>query len=93
MRLKARVDSNQVEVVKALRKIGAKVQHLHTVGAGCPDLLVGYRRKNYLLEVKVKGGQMGLAQIEWAETWPGEVHTVRTPEEAVSAVIGKEAMR
>ena len=47
-----KVDSNQTRVVKALRELGATVQHLHAVGKGCPDLLVGYKGSNYLLEVK-----------------------------------------
>ena len=36
-----RVDQNQKDVVKALRDSGAYVFHLHEVGQGCPDLLVG----------------------------------------------------
>lgn len=37
----AKVDKNQPEIVEALRAEGAVVQHLHAVGVGCPDLLVG----------------------------------------------------
>lgn len=52
MRRAAKVDDNQVEVVRKLRLLGASVTDLSAVGAGCPDLLVGYRGANYLLEVK-----------------------------------------
>jgi hypothetical protein len=52
VRRAAKVDANQREVVAALRGAGATVQLLHAVGEGCPDLLVGYRGGNYLLEVK-----------------------------------------
>jgi hypothetical protein len=52
-----RVDSTQVGIVLALRKTGASVQHLHTIGKGCPDLLVGYRGRNILIEVKSDGGR------------------------------------
>lgn len=48
----ARVDANQKEIVQAFRAMGATVQHLHTVGGGCPDLVVGYRGLNLLVEVK-----------------------------------------
>ena len=48
----ARVDANQTQIVEALRKCGATVQPLHTVGAGVPDLLVGYRGRTALVEVK-----------------------------------------
>lgn len=47
-----RIDSNQTEIVKQLRKIGVSVQHLHELGDGCPDLLLGFRGKNYLIELK-----------------------------------------
>jgi hypothetical protein len=47
-----RVDSNQSDVVKQLRKLHVSVQHLHTVGDGCPDLLLGFRGKNFLIELK-----------------------------------------
>jgi hypothetical protein len=47
-----RADSNQPEIVDALRAAGAEVQHLHAVGNGCPDLLVAYHGRWYVLEVK-----------------------------------------
>ena len=52
MRRAARVDANQAAIVAVLRKLGAFVQPLHTVGGGCPDLLVGYRQRWLVLEVK-----------------------------------------
>lgn len=52
MRYAARVDENQAEVVAALRKIGAVVTPLHRVGQGVADLLVSFRQRWFLLEVK-----------------------------------------
>lgn len=52
MRTAAKVDSNQSEIVEALRQVGAQVQPLHTVGKGCPDLLVAYRGQWYTGEIK-----------------------------------------
>lgn len=46
------VDANQVAVVAAFRGQGASVLHLHTVGDGCPDLLVGFGGVDQLVEVK-----------------------------------------
>ena len=48
----ARIDANQPEIVKALRDVGAFVQSLATIGKGCPDLLVAFRGKWHVLEVK-----------------------------------------
>lgn len=47
-----KVDANQAAIVAAFRALGASVLHLHTVGAGCPDLLVGIRGVNVLVELK-----------------------------------------
>jgi Holliday junction resolvase len=52
MRRMARVDGNQAAIVKDLRQIGCEVQHLHTIGKGCPDLLVAFKGVWYLVEVK-----------------------------------------
>ncbi len=49
---RGRVDRNQPEIVKALRKMGATVVSLARIGEGCPDLLVGWRGRTILIEVK-----------------------------------------
>ncbi|HEX8106724.1 MAG TPA: hypothetical protein VF516_03300 [Kofleriaceae bacterium] len=46
------MDVNQADIVKALRKIGAFVQPLHRLGQGVPDLLVGWRQRWLVMEVK-----------------------------------------
>lgn len=94
MRRAANIDSNQPEIVKALRQIGASVQHLHAVGQGCPDLLVGYRGVNVLLEVKdgakfPSQRELNAAERDWHATWGGSVAIVETPEEAQLAVIAE----
>ena len=85
MRWAARTDSNQAEIVKALRKAGRSVVSLHRVGQGMPDLLVGNNGLNFLLEVKSEGGDLSPGQQEFADSWRGEVATVRSPEEAIEA--------
>ena len=82
-----RVDGNQAEIVSALRAIGATVQHLHTIGKGCPDLLVGFRGENYLLEVK-KDSKAKLTpdEVGWQSVWKGSIFTVSSVTEAVYRV-------
>lgn len=92
MRRAAKVDRNQSEIVAALRDIGATVQPLHAVGKGCPDLLVGFRGVNTLLEVKDwqnSPSQRALTpdQVEWHGGWKGQVAKVETVDAAL-AVIG-----
>jgi len=89
----ANVDNVQPEIVKALRAIGASVQVLSSVGRGVPDLLVGWRKKTFLLECKTGNGQLNTVQREWHAKWAGHVAVVRTPEEAQRAVIEAEGGR
>lgn len=86
MRRNTKVDLNQVEIVQALRRVGATVQHLHVVGWGCPDLLIGYHGVNYLMELKSEDGQLGLGQDTWHRNWRGQVVTVRSVDDALSAI-------
>lgn len=87
MRTASKTDGNQEDIVSFLRKIGASVQILSMVGKGCPDLLVGFRGKNYLLEIKkASGGKLTKDQIPWHMGWSGQVAIVRTKKEALEAL-------
>ena len=89
---RAKVDSNQKEIVKALRVAGATVAHTHTVGDGFPDIVVGHHGRNYLFEIK-DGGKVPSAQKltpkeeAFFASWRGLVHVVNNPELAL-AIIG-----
>lgn len=91
MRRAAKVDANQGDVVDALRAIGATVEPLHRVGSGCPDLLVGFRAVNYLLEVK-DGSKPPSARVltgdqrKWHACWNGRAHIVNSVDEALRAI-------
>jgi len=82
----ARVDSNQPEIVAALRKAGCSVQHLHMVGAGCPDLLVGYEGVNYLMEVKTPNGVCTQSECDWIDEWNGDSRIVRSAKQALDYI-------
>lgn len=91
MRRAARVDANQPEIVEALRRVGATVQPLHQVGGGCPDLLIGFRNQNFLMEVKdgnkrPSEQRMSEAQHEWHRVWMGQKTIVRNVREALTVI-------
>lgn len=93
MRRSARVDANQAEIVAALRNIGATVQPLHAVGQGCPDLLVGYRQRNFLFEVKngkkpPSARKLTPDEKDWISGWRGPVVVVTSAFEAVDFLRG-----
>ena len=86
MRLAARTDAIQTEVVLGLRRFGYSVQCLHTVGKGCPDLLVGKARQNWLIELKSPGGRLTRDELEWITKWQGQVAIAHSLEEALAAI-------
>jgi hypothetical protein len=81
-----RSDHNQAGIVAALRAVGASVQDLHELGKGCPDLLVGYRGVNYLLEVKGERGKLTPAESAWLASWAGQAVVVETIPQALAAI-------
>lgn len=93
MRRAARVDANQGAVVAALRAVGCFVQSLAMVGQGCPDLLVAYRRRWFLLEVKdgarpPSERRLTADEQEWHQRAArcAPVHVVETVEQALAVV-------
>ncbi len=90
-RYAARVDANQPEIIKDLRAIGATVQPLHQVGKGCPDLLVGFRGLNHLLEVKdgdkpPSKRRLTPAEQRWHDEWRGQKAIVKNVDEAYKVI-------
>ena len=91
MRRAAKTDRNQQEIVKAFRQIGATVQVLSAVGHGCPDILVGWRGRNFLVEVKdgekpPSARRLTADQAAWHDTWGGQVMVADSIEDAVTRV-------
>jgi hypothetical protein len=81
-----RVDANQPEIVAALRQAGATVQHLHEVGRGCPDIMVGFRGQTFAIEIKTKHGKLNEREKCWHMWWRGQKAVVRTTEEALKVI-------
>lgn len=90
MRRAAKVDANQQAIVERLRECSVKVWIL-----GRPlDLLVCCRGITSLVEIKNPDGkdEFTKEQVEFIAEWPGTIHVVRSPDEAVRAVLGEEVM-
>jgi Holliday junction resolvase len=85
VRLRAKVDRNHSEIVEALRKAGASVQSLAQLGKGVPDLLVGWKGRNFVFEVKdpkrrPSHRRLTEDEIAWHCAWTGQVAAVETVE-------------
>jgi hypothetical protein len=88
VRRAAKIDGNHAAIVAGLRSVGASVTPLHAVGEGCPDLLVGFRDANYVIEVK--DGSLAPSerlltpkQKKWHAEWRGKAHVANSLMEAL----------
>ena len=79
-------DRNQADIVAALRQIGAGVEIISGLGEGVPDLLVGWQRRNILLEIKMPGEKLTSAEEKFRAAWPGEYRVVETVAQAIYCV-------
>lgn len=76
-----RLDANHAAIRAELERAGATV-----VPDGPVDLVVGFRGANYLLEVKTATGKLRVKQEAFVRRWRGQVHIVRTVEDALAAI-------
>lgn len=78
MRRAAKIDANQREIVAFARSIpGVSVHSMAQLGEGAPDLALGWRGRNYFVEVKDGKGKLTPAQVRWHAAWSGQVAVVR----------------
>ena len=90
-RQRAKVDTNQSQIVKVLRAVGASVATTHQVGKGFPDIVVGYKGRNHLLEIKdgdkpTSQRKLTADEQEWHDKWRGTVKIVNDETEALRAI-------
>lgn len=93
MRRKARIDSNQPQIIETFRAMGASVAPTHTLGAGFPDLVVGWRGINLLVEIKDGDKPPSKRQLtedeqRWHEDWRGNVVIVESVGDAINLLNG-----
>ena len=69
--MRKRRDLNHKEIATNCRRLGMSVVDLADVGNDCPDLLIGWRGKNYLVEVKSGKNALRDGQRQFADNWRG----------------------
>ena len=82
MRTAAKRDAIEPDVVDALEKIGATV---YRIDEPC-DLIVGYRVRNFLIELKSKKGTQTPNQEKFSVGWKGQYRICRSVDEALDLV-------
>lgn len=90
MKRRRRSDANQTEVVRALRAIGATVK---IVSPFCDefDLVVGFRGKNFLLELKDGSKPPSRQSLtdnedEFLKAWSGQIAIANSADAAINIV-------
>ena len=88
MRRAARTDANHVEIINAFRALGCSVQDLSAVGRGVPDIIVGHRGANYLVEIKdgskhPSARRLTSDQVTWHNAWRGQNCVIKSVDEVV----------
>ena len=89
MRRAARRDAAEPEIVKALRAVGALVKHLNDPDIG--DLLIAYRGKWYVAEVKTGNAKRRPGQIKFATDAEGagvSTPVLRSVDDALQMIQG-----
>jgi Holliday junction resolvase len=91
MRRAAKIDANQNLIVKQLRQLGYSVYITSAIGRGFPDLVIGKRNKNYLVELK-DGSKPPSArkltddEVKFIEDWQGNVIIAKDLDEILNQI-------
>lgn len=93
MRRAHRTDANQKTIIDAMRVHGATVHSLAGLGAGLPDLLVGYKGCTILMEVKdgdkpKSKQELTDYQVTFMSNWTGGPVAVVKDVESALRVLG-----
>lgn len=77
-RYDAKRDASEKEIVKFFQIQGISVERLNTP----LDLLLGYNKKNYLVEIKMPGKKLNKKQVEFTKEWRGQWIVIESIEQA-----------
>ena len=87
MRRAAKIDDNHREICACLRDIpGVSVADTSGAGAGFPDIVVGFRNQNWLIEIKdgakcKSRRRLTPAQVKFHQNWTGQIAVCKNLDE------------
>jgi len=88
-----RTDRNHAEIINALRKIpNLSVFSTHEVGKGFPDIVIGYKGINYLIEIKdgnkpPSARKLTDAEVKFHNDWRGQIKIVNNLDEVLNLLL------
>lgn len=85
MRRASKRDANEPEIVDALEAMGCGVAKIDS-DDGFPDLVVWFKDRHTLIEVKMPGELLTTRQKQFHAAWPGRIHIAHSAGEAIQIV-------
>jgi hypothetical protein len=88
-----RTDKNHAEIIKALRKIpNLSVFSTHEVGKGFPDIVIGYKGINYLIEIKdgnkpPSARKLTDCEVKFHQDWRGQIKIITNLDEVLNLLL------
>lgn len=88
-----RTDRNHSEIINAIRKIpNISVFSTHEVGKGFPDIVIGYKGINYLIEIKdgnkpPSARKLTDAELQFHSNWKGQIKIVNNLDEVLNLLL------
>jgi hypothetical protein len=90
-RFPSKVDGNQNEIVRGLRKLGWTVRITSSLKDGGGDVVVGAGGRNVMLEIKdmtqARGKKLTGKEPEFHDAWRGQIDIVVNLDEAIDVVV------
>jgi len=91
MRKFARKDGNHKEIIAAFRSFGATVFDTASLGSGFPDIVVGMRNNNVLVEIKdgslpPSKRKLTPDELKFHADWRGKVVVINNIDEVVELI-------
>lgn len=77
-----KTDANHKKLIDMLRKIpNISVFSTHTIGKGFPDIVIGYKGLNYLIEIKdgnkpPSARKLTEDEVKFHSQWKGQINVV-----------------
>jgi hypothetical protein len=80
-----RRDSNHKSIVNLFRNFpGVTVADTAALGNGFPDIVVGFRNKSYLIEIKDGNKKLTPEENEFVNSWCGDYTIIRNEQQVIN---------
>lgn len=85
----SKVDKNQPEILRCLKKAGISYKPVHQIKGFC-DIIVGFKGENYLFEIKLnKKAKLTIDEQKFHDNWKGSIYIVTSFNEILDVIYGK----